>query len=199
MPQPKNVLEIAATDSEFDHLLYPISVKSLSSAHWTPIRIAMLAAEWLAPFADIKVLDVGSGVGKFCIVGAIHTKGQFTGVEHRPQLVQQAKKAVKKAEVSNVEFLLADMASIDFSQFDCFYFFNPFYENIVPDSAIDNDIELSVEKYQDSMKLVYEKLDQLKVGTRVATFCSSDTEIPPSYELVSSAQESKELRFWVKR
>ena len=194
----KSLIESEFTDNELDDLLYSVSMKSLSSVHWTPIKIAKQAAEWLAPTADAKVLDVGSGVGKFCIVGASTTSGHFTGVEHRAPLVNQAKKALKKVKVSNVNFLLADMVSIDFGLFDSFYFFNPFYENLVPYLAIDAEIELSARKYQDYLKHVYTELDKLKPGTRVAIYCGSDSDIPPSYKLVFSSPDSGKLRFWVK-
>ena len=193
------MLDISVSDHELDDLLFSVSAKSHSSVHWTPIIIAKKAAEWLAPSVGIKVLDVGSGVGKFCILGTYFTKGHFTGVEYRAQLVNQAKKAAKKANISSVQFLHADIASVDFSQFDSFYFFNPFYENLVPDMAIDSAIELSDQKYHSYLKQVYNKLDQLKVGTRVATYCGSDEKIPPSYELVFSTPEKNSLRFWVKR
>lgn len=193
------MIDTSLTDDELDDLLFSVSAKSHSIVHWTPIKIAKQAAEWLAPSSGIKVLDVGSGVGKFCILGAYFTKSHFAGVEHRPQLVNQAKKAAKKANITNVQFLLADMASVDFSQFDSFYFFNPFYENLFPDIAIDNAIELSDQKYHSYLKQVYNKLDQLKVGTRVATYCANDAKIPPSYELVFSTPEKNSLRFWIKR
>jgi SAM-dependent methyltransferase len=187
------------TDSECDDLLFSVSAKSRSSVHWTPLKIIMQASQWLAPKAGTKVLDVGSGVGKFCIVGACFTEGYFTGVEHRAQLVHQAKKAAKKAKVSNVQFLLDDMISVDFGQFDSFYLFNPFYENLVSSLAIDDEIELSEQKYQGYLRHVNTKLDRLKSGTRVATYFGSDLNIPSSYELVFSSSEEDGLRFWMKR
>lgn len=193
------LLNTVFTDKELDDMLYSISMQSHSSIHWTPLNIARQAAEWLAPSPGTKVLDVGSGVGKFCIVGASFTKGHFTGVEIRSSLVNQAKKAAKKAAVSNVEFLLEDMISIDFSQYDSFYFFNPFYENLEPDLAIDSALELSLNNYERYSEHVCAQLDKLKSGTRVVTFCSSDSKIPPSYEMLTMPAENKELKFWVKR
>jgi cyclopropane fatty-acyl-phospholipid synthase-like methyltransferase len=195
----QEVIDDSLTDHELDDLLFSVSAKSHSSVHWTPIKIAKQAAKWLAPSAGIKVLDIGSGVGKFCIVGALHTEGYFTGVEHRSQLINQAKKALKKASVFNVEFLLADMISIDFTKFDSFYFFNPFYENLVPNLAIDAEIELSGQKYYTYLTHVYHQLETLKTGTRVATYCANDAKIPTSYELVFSTPENNSLRFWIKR
>ena len=191
-------LDLSMTDKEWDDLLYSVSMKSLSSVHWSPLKIAKQAAEWLAPVAGTKVLDVGSGVGKFCIVGASYTKGHFTGVELRSSLFKQAKKAAKKAGVANVEFILADMNTIDFRLFDSFYFFNPFYENVVPNLAIDAEIELSQLQYENYTNHVSAELDKLKPGTRVVTFCSSDSKIPPSYELVYTSPNTGKLRFWLK-
>jgi SAM-dependent methyltransferase len=198
-PNKQEVIDASLTDHELDDLLFSVHAKSHSLVHWTPIKIAKQAAEWLAPTAGTKVLDVGSGVGKFCIVGALHTEGHFTGVEHRSQLINQAKKAAKKASVSNLQFILADMVSIDFTMFDSFYFFNPFYENLVPALAIDAAVELSDQKYHSYLKHVYMQLDRLRVDTRVVTYCANDAKIPPSYELVFSTPENNSLRFWIKR
>jgi len=41
----------------------------MSLKQWTPLAIARKAAEFLAEPGS-KVLDIGSGIGKFCLTGA---------------------------------------------------------------------------------------------------------------------------------
>jgi hypothetical protein len=68
------------SDLAFD-ALYERRIRELSPQHWTPVRIARRAAELLTLSGAKRILDVGSGVGKFCIVGALTTEAQFVGIE----------------------------------------------------------------------------------------------------------------------
>ena len=43
--------------------------------HWTPVHVARRAAQFLVTGPETRVLDVGSGPGKFCLVGALATQG----------------------------------------------------------------------------------------------------------------------------
>lgn len=186
------------TDATVDRFLYPAVIRKLSSVHWTPLEIARRASHWLAPKPGIRVLDIGSGVGKFCLIGACHTKGHFTGVEYRENLVRQANKAMEKARVKNVAFIHADMLSVDFSLFDSFYFFNPFFENVARSIAIDDQVVLSRNLYEQYISHVRRELDRSKSGTRVATYCSSDSFIPKSYVMDTKRSEENGLKFWMK-
>ncbi len=60
------------SDMEFN-TLYPPSIQLLSRNHWTPLSIAMKAACFLAGDGNVRILDIGSGVGKFCLAAAWHT------------------------------------------------------------------------------------------------------------------------------
>mgnify|MGYP000969840975 CR=1 FL=1 len=72
----------APEDDRFD-LAYPPEIRAKSKAHWTPVSIARRAAEFLVREPGTRVLDIGCGPGKFCIVGALGTEGRFTGIEQR--------------------------------------------------------------------------------------------------------------------
>ena len=82
--KPLNLLEYihALEDSRFD-LVYPREIRELSDRHWTPVEVARKAAVFLVREPGTRVLDIGCGPGKFCIVGALATDGRFTGVEQR--------------------------------------------------------------------------------------------------------------------
>lgn len=51
------------SDTDFNEL-YPPEIQMLARRHWTSIHIARQAASFLAS-KDSKILDIGSGVGKF--------------------------------------------------------------------------------------------------------------------------------------
>jgi protein-L-isoaspartate O-methyltransferase len=52
------------------HYLYPKPIRALAEKHWTPLSITKIALEFLVPHPGAKVLDIGSGVGKFVLAGA---------------------------------------------------------------------------------------------------------------------------------
>jgi hypothetical protein len=59
-----------ARDEDFDQFM-PHEDQRVSASYWTPMPVAMIAAQWLDYFGAHSVVDVGSGVGKFCIVAAL--------------------------------------------------------------------------------------------------------------------------------
>src|SRR4051812_34171547 len=97
---PASVLETirtnqSTTDAVFD-AIYPPSIRLSGEVHWTPVVVARRAAELLVTGRGTRVLDVGSGVGKVCIVGALTSDGEFTGVEQRGTLVRIARDVVRR-------------------------------------------------------------------------------------------------------
>src|SRR4030095_5525386 len=72
-------------NAQLDRIL-PLRWRRFSVMYWTPVHVARRAAQLLVTGADSQVLDVGSGPGKFCLVGALATLGHFTGVEQRPHM-----------------------------------------------------------------------------------------------------------------
>jgi tRNA G46 methylase TrmB len=76
-----------ASDILFNSL-YPDSIQSLAQKHWTPLDVAKKAADFLAVSHEVKILDIGSGSGKFCLTAAYHHPDiNFYGVEQRKNLV----------------------------------------------------------------------------------------------------------------
>ena len=116
------------TDFRFDQI-YPSPIRKLSSTHWTPVEVAVRVAELLVKDSSSQILDVGSGCGKFCTGGRISEPGAiFTGVEQRIHLVDVARTAGEELGASRASFVHENMAELDWSRFDAFYLFNPFYE-----------------------------------------------------------------------
>ena len=183
-------------DEDFD-LIFPVEIRRKSATHFTPIKIARAAAEFLVTAPNVRILDIGSGAGKFCMVGALTTKGHFTGVEQHAHLSKCANEIVNKYGLENVSFLNINMDRVKFSDFEGFYLFNPFYENLSPESAIDPSIYLDDELYLEYSNYVHQQLEKMPIGTRVVTYHSSGPEIPSSYTLKDSLFRTH-LKFWVK-
>jgi hypothetical protein len=99
--------------------------------------------------------------------------------------------------LQNVSFIHANITSIDFADYDHFYFFNAFYENINDEYKIDTKLAYSKELYASYNRYVYKQLDKKPAGTRLATFHSMEDEIPAGYHEVGSTEDNL-LKFWVK-
>lgn len=183
-------------DTTFDDL-YPEHIQNLSRLHWTPIDIAKKAADFLA-IPGARVLDIGSGVGKFCITaGFFHSETAFFGIEQREKLHAFAETAKAEIELPNVHFIHGNLVELDFRNYDHFYFYNPFYENIEPDNRIDYTVRTSFELYDRYSVFVYEMLRDKPSQTRLVTFHAPDKQIPPGYKLVNNTY-SAALKMWIK-
>ncbi|MGZ3711019.1 MAG: methyltransferase domain-containing protein [Pseudobdellovibrionaceae bacterium] len=170
-------------DSAFD-LIYPETIRELSDFHWSPIRLATRAAELAVAEPGAKVLDVGAGPGKFCIVGSCVTEGVFFGIEQRHQLVAAARDVVNRYKLSRVHFDHGNMIDYDWRPFDCIYLYNPFSENLDRSIRIDDTCELSNELYVRYIRAVQEKLAGLATGVRVVTLNGFGGDFPPSFRLL---------------
>ena len=185
------------TDREFDSM-YSDAIQTVSAFHFTPVAVAKVAAQFLVEEAGDRVLDIGSGAGKFCIVGASCTTGHFTGAEQREQLWLLSRHLAKKlAQPEQLDFLHANITDIDFSAFDAVYLFNPFYENVLPADPIDHSVQLERHLYDRYSGYVKYALEAMPDGTRLATYFSYLDEVPECYRLISSDFEGK-LKMWKK-
>lgn len=193
------------SDHQF-HQLFAEKFHAQASMHWTPLRIVQKAAEFLAATSQAKILDIGSGAGKFCLAAAFYQPQCFyTGVEQRSELVTAANSAANQLNLSKVNFIHCNILEIDFSNYDHFYFFNPFHENIDPSYAIDEhtvanpDLSDSagVSRYHQYHRYVYKQLNKKPAGTRLVTFHSAENEVPDAFQVVW-ASEDDTLKFWEK-
>jgi predicted RNA methylase len=186
-------------DSEFDQV-FPFAARKVSSSFWTPVSVAKRAAELLVQGAATRVLDVGSGVGKFCIVGAASTDATFVGVEHRPHFVHWARDAARHLEVPSAHFIHGRLDVVKASDFDAFYFYNPFGENLwVTDDQLDDTVALSKERFVADVWRAQGMLAHARVGTRVVTYHGFGGVMPADYVLAHrEPQRSGFLNLWVK-
>ena len=187
------------TDADFNNI-YPPSMQALARQHWTTLHVAKLATEFLTSDpAPVKILDIGSGVGKFCLAAACFApKHHFYGIEQREYVFAEAINAQKKIGISNVSFKHGNFTQLDLRQFDHFYFFNSFYENIHDQGRIDDNIEYSESLYNYYVRYLHSGLQSMPIGTKIVTYHSLYEEIPLCYELIDTL-EGGNLNFWMKR
>lgn len=186
-----------STDEQLHHV-YPPPIQLLARKHWTPLSITQMVVQFLAPHDGVKVLDIGSGAGKFCLAGGYYKpSASFFGVEQRKDLVSHADTARDILGLENVHFIHGNLAGLDFKEYDHFYFYNSFHENLVDTDKIDSMIECTPELYNYYNRKLYEKMEELQPGTRLATFHCFDDNLPSSYQLVET-QVGSLLKFWIK-
>ena len=183
-------------DEVFD-LIYPTELQAVSAVHFTPVEVAKKAAHFLAPKGGERILDVGSGVGKFCMIGSAVTKGFFTGVEQRKHLHQCAKSIALQHELSNIQFIHANIMKIQFTDFDGFYIFNPFFENLNESGKLDDSVVLKKGLFKKYSLYVNQQLDTKPIGTKLVTYYSFLIEIPDSYAVQSTDYDGR-LKMWEK-
>jgi SAM-dependent methyltransferase len=194
-PEPSH-----ADDCAFD-AIYPAPIRALSRAFWTPVAVARCAARLLQQTGANRVLDVGSGVGKFVLVAATAAPEMtFVGVEHRRHLVRIARRAKSRLQVPNARFKSADAVRTPWETHDAFYFFNPFAENLfTADSRIDRRVELSEARFVRDVLRVERTLRAAALGTAVVTYHGMGGRMPASFELSHSERAGSDwLRLWVK-
>ena len=80
---------IEVTDDDFNSI-FEEQIQEAAGIHFTHVKVAKLAARYLAHQKGVKVLDIGSGAGKFCMIGSVCTEGSFFGVEQRERLHLEA-------------------------------------------------------------------------------------------------------------
>lgn len=185
------------TDNDFD-AIYPWKVRRLAASHWTPVSVAKTAAEFLVTRPGTRVLDIGSGAGKFCMIGAVLTTGHFTGIEQRSDLVELSKRLSGSHSLKNVEFINANVTSIEFNKYDAFYLYNSFQENIDSHNRIDDAVLLNPALYNAYTTHTQGQLSSLPPGTRLVTYYTSVNVIPQTFTQTDSRFDGH-LNFWEKK
>lgn len=175
----------------------PRKYQEMSGRHWSGDDAIFAASEFLCQYGS-RVLDIGSGVGKFCILGASrYPDFVFTGVEKREDLVQVSNKQMQEFDIENCIFKNCDIREVDFSQYDSFYFFNSFLELIDNSCIMDEKSEVSEQEYFALNEYLFSALGNTKAGTRLVIYHGSDAIIPTSFKLVDT-KLSNLLKFYIK-
>jgi SAM-dependent methyltransferase len=142
------------------------------------VRAAVRAASLLCVGKNTRVLDVGSGVGKVCSIGALFGEGTWFGVEHHAALVDSSADLARSLGVaSRTRFLQADAFSIDWSEFDALYFYNPF------ELQLFHDVDHHASPAKQAGR-VQQRLAAMPNCTRVVTLHGFGGVMPASFELL---------------
>jgi SAM-dependent methyltransferase len=188
-------------DEAFDRQLTRY-VRERSREFWTPVGVAARAAAAFSGQRAKKILDVGCGPGKFCVVaGCLQPDLELHGIEQRPPLVRLALRLARQFRALNVRFSTGDATQVPWNEYDGLYFFNPFAENTFDhDDRFDNEASLSTKRFGAELLRAESLLARAQVGTVVVTYHGLGGAIPSSYELVADEPAgSDRMRTWVQR
>ncbi|HEX4418740.1 MAG TPA: class I SAM-dependent methyltransferase [Kofleriaceae bacterium] len=166
------------SDDELD-AVFPDELRSRSLLHWTPVDIALRAAALLAPSPASRVLDIGAGVGKLCLVGAAVTGATWWGVEQNPALVAAANHAAWSLELdARTRFVQGDGSRLPWDELDAIYFYNPFTTLM---TAPHTSAFVRYATIQATLRRIEDRLAHARPGTRVVTYYGFGGNIPPGY------------------
>jgi predicted RNA methylase len=116
------------TDASFDRL-FPEELRVMSQVHWTPVDVARRVVALLAPMTGEQMIDVGAGVGKVCLIGALCSAARWEGHDLRARLVHAAENAAAHLGVADrTRFLQTEVTRIAWDRADGVYLYNPFGE-----------------------------------------------------------------------
>lgn len=189
--------KIIPTDLNFDKI-YPKKYQEHSARHFTPVKIAIKAAKLLVDSPTDKILDIGSGVGKFCCIASTVTNANFYGVEKRSTLTNLSNKIKRTYKLKNAHFITNDFTKLDFSKFNGIYFFNSFHENLDDTCILDETSKVSLPKYKKYHNNLILKLNECHKGTKLVTFHTFKNRIPNTYQFIDMS-ETGLLKFYIKK
>jgi len=187
------------SDFAFDQVYTP-NIRVLSSRHWTPVEVAIRAAQLFQDRGVRNVVDIGSGPGKFCIVGALSSQIRFTGIERRPLFVRAAREAADAFGVDRARARHGNICEVDLRPFDGMYLYNPFGEQICDTlQSIGNDAEFSPIYYRYYIMAMLAHFARAAPGTVVITYHGFGGRMPDGYTRVHDEPAGNDrLRVWMK-
>ncbi|HEX2876842.1 MAG TPA: hypothetical protein VHP33_36570 [Polyangiaceae bacterium] len=166
-------------DHVFDRLL-PVRLRAASDRFWTPLEVVQRATLWFEELGVRSVVDIGSGVGKFCVAGALISSCSFIGIEQRQQLVTVARNLARLLAVDQrVSIVCGRFGEIETPVADCYYLYNPFEENLFSaGEALDDQVELSRERFRADLRRLRALVAVLPVGAYVLTYNGVGGRLP---------------------
>jgi predicted RNA methylase len=186
-------VEIA--DAELDRV-FPDELRARSQVHWTPVTVALRVAALLAPPPEARVLDVGAGVGKLCLIGALVTGATWWGIEQDAVQVAAANQAAWALDATRTRFVHGDGSRLAWDGFDALYFYNPFSTVMLGPHASPFVRYATVHA---TLRRIEQRLATARPGTRVVTFHGFGGRWPPGFtRLASESIADGALELWVR-
>lgn len=186
----------AVTDAELDEV-FPEELRDRSPLHWTPVAVAIRAAELLAPTVDTRVLDVGAGVGKLCLIGALVTGATWWGIEQDAEQVAAASRAAWALDVTRrTRFVHGDGSRLAWDEFDALYFYNPFSTvQLAPHASP----FVRYATIQATLRRIEQRLAAVRAGTRVVTFHGFGGKLPAGFtQIAREPAGDGALELWIR-
>ena len=194
-PSPEGIAMAIRTgmcpvDRAFDRF-FPDELRLVSAQYWTPLLVALRAAEWMEELHVQTVVDIGSGAGKFCVAAALAGRCHFTGIEQRPRLVAAARELARVFHVDDrVAFVDGAIGEIPIPEADAYYLYNPFGENLFGhQDHLDEDVELGFDRYARDIAAVRELLRRAPQGTCVLIYNGFGGQLPLGYQEIRTDHE----------
>lgn len=149
------------TDEDFNAFL-PARYQGAGHTHASPVAVAVRAAQLLAAGGAARVLEVGSGIGTFGIVGALTTPAFYVGIEPNLPIVVAARGTAARFGASRVRFFHGDVSQIDFRLYDAIYLFSPEVRRTdrEPHGGVESRAGISE-------ALAWQKVEETRPGTRI--------------------------------
>ena len=177
---------------EFHTILNKISYEDKydsGAGLWAHDRLIEGAVEFLCDQNAInnKVLDIGSGIGKFCILAAkLRPDFIFEGIELDVDRVEVSNLIAKEMGVQNVRFIHGDFRYLDVKEYGGFFIYSPFrmgaaHElNVTPCNWNYN----KVMKYVNEMNAITAfKLSSMPTGTKYYILDGAHSiDVPEGFE-----------------
>lgn len=181
-------------DRQFDGFLHG-RCRSASQNFWTPVCVAARVATWLDELSIRTMLDIGSGSGKFCVVAALAGGCTYLGIEQRRGLVEISRTLVQLFGLGQrVCFLEGVFGETDAPSAQAYYLFNPFGENLYgPNDHLDDEVELSEDRYQRDVAATERMLRDAPSGTAIVTYNGFGGTIPADYDELRRTNEFPNL------
>jgi SAM-dependent methyltransferase len=185
-------------DAVFDAFL-PEDLANLSADQWTPLEVAVAAARWLAELGRKRVVDIGSGPGKFCIAAALASGCTFIGLEQNPRFVSVARSLARLFGVEDrVHFLRGALGDGALPEADAYYLYNPFAQHLFAPSD-NGEVTPDYHRYRRDVMLAQDTFRRAPSGTIVLTYNGFGGLMPASYEACRVDRELPcVLRMWRK-
>lgn len=158
-------------DDGFDRLL-PMRLRAASYQFWTPLEVVAQATAWFEELGVRSIVDIGSGVGKFCVAGALTSSCSFIGIEQRAHLATVARNLSRVFGLEGrVSIIEGRFGEVETPSADCYYFYNPFEENLFSVyEALDRKVELSAERFRREVRYFGTLVASLPIGAYILSY-----------------------------
>lgn len=173
------------TDAFWDSFL-PQNFQTLSPFQWTPISVIERTWNFLSHDGVSSLVDLGSGVGKFCIYLSLlsHHSIDILGLEDREELVNVSESLKKHWEVTKVQFKKENFLNQFPKGHSHYYCFNPLYETMKGTHSIDSNKIKSATQFLKDLQILKQNLLLMKPKSKLITFHGFGGNFLPGFRII---------------